>query len=113
NYLASDVQVVNKINKRKVYEDLTRSSAFLEKHGRDPHIAKILIEHHVQVDSDTFHMILRDEMEEKQYRAFMSDVKEHVDTGIPVQHLVGYEYFYGRGFTVNAHVHISRFYTEE
>ncbi|HIV75314.1 MAG TPA: peptide chain release factor N(5)-glutamine methyltransferase [Candidatus Pseudogracilibacillus intestinigallinarum] len=101
------------MNTRKVYEVLTWASSFLEKHGRDPHIAKILIEHHVQVDSDTFHMILRDEMEEKQYRAFMSDVKEHVDTGIPVQHLVGYEYFYGRRFTVNEHVLIPRFETEE
>lgn len=101
------------MNKKKVYEVLTWASSFLEKHGRDPHIAKVLIEHHLQVDRNTFHMILRDEMKEEQYRAFMSDVKAHVETGIPVQHLVGYEYFYGRQFAVNEHVLIPRFETEE
>src|SRR5690625_5637619 len=44
---------------------------------------------------------------------FKTDVKQHVTTKVPVQHLVGYEYFYGRKFTVNKHTLIPRRETEE
>src|SRR5690625_6601622 len=44
---------------------------------------------------------------------FQADIQAHVDTGIPVQHLTGYEYFYGRPFFVNEHTLIPRPETEE
>jgi len=46
-------------------------------------------------------------------KRFEQDIKKHALSGIPVQHLTGYEYFYERKFTVNRHVLIPRFETEE
>src|SRR5699024_7616184 len=45
--------------------------------------------------------------------SFKKDIKKHVETGVPVQHLLGYEYFYGDKFTVNQHTLIPRPETEE
>lgn len=97
----------------KLYEVLKRASLFLEKHGREPRVAEILLQHHLQVSRSNFFMMMRDEISNEVVLAFQKDVELHAQTGIPVQHLTGYEMFYGEKFYVNEDVLIPRPETEE
>lgn len=97
----------------KQYEVLKRASLFLEKHHREPFVAELLLRHHLQVDRSQFFTQMRDELPEATVEKFQADIQHHVETGIPVQHLIGYEEFYGRVFHVNENVLIPRPETEE
>src|SRR5690625_6984499 len=57
-------------------------------------------------------MMMQEPIPEQIMERFQADIQAHVDTGIPVQHLTGYEYFYGRPFFVNEHTLIPRPETE-
>lgn len=94
-------------------EVLRRASLFLEQNHREPKVAEILLMHHLQLDKVQLLMRLREEIPEQVKEAFQGDLIKHVETGIPVQHLTGYEHFYGRKFTVNKNVLIPRPETEE
>lgn len=96
-----------------VQEVLRRASLFLEANNREPRIAELLLLHHLRIDKGQLLMRLRDTIPEKTYQAFQADVAHHIKTGIPVQHLTGYDYFYGREFDVNQDVLIPRPETEE
>src|SRR5699024_4337912 len=56
---------------------------------------------------------MREEIPEAVLQKFETDIKRHAETGIPIQHLMGYEVFYGRSFFVDKHVLIPRQETEE
>lgn len=97
----------------KQYEVLKWASLFLEKHHREPRVAEILLQHHLGVDRSQFFAMMRDPVSEHQLDKFETDLLEHANLGVPVQHLTGYEFFYGRQFNVNEHVLIPRPETEE
>ncbi|MDA3129383.1 peptide chain release factor N(5)-glutamine methyltransferase [Aliibacillus thermotolerans] len=96
----------------RVYEALQWASSFLEKHGREMRAADILLKHHLHVKWTEFHLKRRDVLSPAVWEAFQKDVKAH-SQGIPVQHLIGYEFFYGRRFSVSNKVLIPRPETEE
>lgn len=98
---------------RKQYEVLNRASLFLEKNKCEPRIAEMLLMHHLDMSRAHFYAQMQELIPPVIIDAFQSDIKAHVKTGIPVQHLLGYEYFYGRKFHVNKHVLIPRPETEE
>lgn len=98
---------------KKQYEVLQWASLFLRQHHCEETIAEILLIHHLKVTRSKFFMMMRDEVPEAILRNFKVDIKKHIETGIPVQHLLGYEIFYGRCFSVNKHVLIPRPETEE
>ncbi|MFD1336548.1 peptide chain release factor N(5)-glutamine methyltransferase [Oceanobacillus iheyensis] len=97
----------------KYFEVLQRASLFLEKAGREPKVAEILLLHHLQISKEQLLMKWRDSIQESSVEAFEKDILTHVETGVPVQHLTKEEHFYGRVFEVNQHVLIPRPETEE
>ncbi|HLR41096.1 MAG TPA: peptide chain release factor N(5)-glutamine methyltransferase [Virgibacillus sp.] len=97
----------------KQFEVLKWASLFLKKHHREPKVAELLLQHHLQVERSKFYMMMRDLVPPAVMTAFEKNVEKHALTGVPVQHLMGYETFYGRDFQVNEHVLIPRPETEE
>jgi len=97
----------------KLYEVLKRASLFLEKNGAEPRVAELLLQHHLGLSRNDFFMKMRESVDEKKLAAFQNDLEIHAKTGVPVQHLIGTEEFYGRMFKVNGNVLIPRPETEE
>ncbi|HEX6594795.1 MAG TPA: peptide chain release factor N(5)-glutamine methyltransferase [Bacillota bacterium] len=97
----------------KQYEVLQWASLFLKKYECEPKVAELLLQHHLNVSRTQFFAQMREPISDGVVQAFKRDVKKHVETGIPIQHLMGYEQFFGRHFYVNKHVLIPRFETEE
>lgn len=98
---------------QKQFEVLRWASLFLEKHGRESRVAEILLQHYLGVDRHQFYMLMREPVPTEVVDTFKAAVEKHAITGIPVQHLTGYEMFYGREYIVNEHVLIPRPETEE
>ncbi|MCT1901187.1 peptide chain release factor N(5)-glutamine methyltransferase [Oceanobacillus sojae] len=101
------------MTKTKIYEVLNWASLFLEQANREPKVAEILIRHHLGLSRQEWLLSLREPIPEDKLRKIKADIKKHAETGIPVQHLTGYEEFYGRSFQVNRDVLIPRPETEE
>ncbi|MBY7144741.1 peptide chain release factor N(5)-glutamine methyltransferase [Virgibacillus sp. NKC19-3] len=97
----------------KQYEVLNRASLFLEKHNREPKVAELLLQHHLQVSRSKFYAMMQDRPSRTVVENFQTDISKHALTGVPVQHLTGQESFYGRLFSINEHVLIPRPETEE
>lgn len=97
----------------KQYEVLNWASLFLEKHNRETNVAEILLLHYLNVSRSKFYMMMHDPIPVNILANFEAAILEHVEAGIPVQHLTGYEMFYGRKFYVNKNVLIPRPETEE
>ncbi|AIF44679.1 peptide chain release factor N(5)-glutamine methyltransferase [Virgibacillus sp. SK37] len=101
------------MNQMKQYEVLQWASLFLEKHHREQRVAELLLQHHLNFSRNAFFMNMRESLEPDIIQAFKRDIEKHAETGIPIQHLMGYEMFYGRKFEVNEHVLVPRPETEE
>lgn len=103
---------MNKMMKKQ-YEVLRWASLFLEKNNRESRVAELLLQHHLGVSRAVFFANMQEDIPDDIYEAFKADIEKHAETGVPLQHLTGYEYFYGRRFTVDEHVLIPRPETEE
>lgn len=101
------------MKEQKQFEVLKWASLFLEQNKCETQIAEILLQHHLQLSRTSFIFNMREDVPEKIIKQFKADIERHVVTGIPVQHLLGYETFFGRDFIVNEHVLIPRPETEE
>lgn len=97
----------------KQFEVLQWAFSFLKKHNREEKVAELLLEHYTNASGAQFYANMRTEISEADWQRFSDSIKKHVETGIPVQHLLGFAHFYGRKFTVNSDVLIPRYETEE
>lgn len=87
--------------------------SFLEKNNRETRVAVLLLQHHLNVSRTQYFAQMREDIPQHIIEKFRADVVKHAETGIPIQHLMGYEMFYGRKYSVNENVLIPRPETEE
>jgi len=92
---------------------LEEANKLIRKSGKEPSAAKLLLLHFSRLEPTELYLKYEDSMPEAVYSDFITAVHRHVDDFIPVQHIIGYVYFYGYRFIVNESVLIPRFETEE
>lgn len=97
----------------KQHEVLHRASLFLEKNNRETKVAELLLQHYLGVTRSEFITTMREPVPENINKQFQQAIQQHAETGMPVQHIIGNESFYGRIFHVNEHTLIPRPETEE
>ncbi len=96
-----------------IWEARRWASLFLKEHNREENVVDILLMHHLNLSRAMLLASLQDPMPDEYVDIFVEQIKSHGETGVPIQHLLGYEHFYGRTFQVNEHVLIPRPETEE
>ncbi|MCM3035245.1 peptide chain release factor N(5)-glutamine methyltransferase [Bacillus pumilus] len=99
-------------NQRTIFEALKWASSLLTEAGRDQNAAELLLMHVLDFSRSELLARFHDQLPEEQDRLFSEFVTQH-KKGVPVQHLIGIEFFYGRPFEVNKYVLIPRPETEE
>ncbi|MBU0996972.1 MAG: peptide chain release factor N(5)-glutamine methyltransferase [Firmicutes bacterium] len=92
----------------------------LKKAERDARLAKKeasavknLMLHFSRLEPTDLYLKFNEEMNPEALKDFEEAVKKYTLDNIPVQYLIGYVYFYGYKFSVDNHVLIPRFETEE
>lgn len=100
-------------DKLKQYEVLEWASLFLKEYNREQRVSELLLQHYLQVSRASFLANMREVMEPHIVKIYKEAIREHALTGIPIQHLIGSEEFYGRLFHVSKDVLIPRMETEE
>lgn len=81
--------------------------------GKEDTAVKLLLLHFSGLNSSELLFNIDQEMNEDAYQNFLYGVDKYITKNIPVQHIIGTEYFFGYEFIVNKHVLIPRFETEE
>lgn len=84
----------------------------LEK-DKEPSAVKLLLMHFLNKESYDLIMNMDKTVSLEDINRFKAGLTQYVDENIPVQHIIGYVYFYGYKFIVDDKVLIPRFETEE
>lgn len=100
------------MSKQTILEAHNWASSFLAEHGREKNAARLLLQHELQLNYSELMMRMHEEMPSDHFKRFAEMVKQHAQS-VPVQYIMGVEYFYGRAFQVNRSVLIPRPETEE
>lgn len=96
----------------RIAKRLNQAQTMLAAAGREASSAEWLLMHVLQVDRTGLLVRLSDELSPDDDLLFSEYLLAHVN-GVPVQHLIGYQPFYGRDFQVTPAVLIPRPETEE
>lgn len=74
---------------------------------------KLLLMHFLDKESHELILNMDKTVSLDKINNFKEGLKKYLDENIPIQHIIGYQYFYGYKFIVNEDVLIPRFETEE
>ena len=94
-------------------EALTINEQYALDNNKEDSGVKLLLLHFSKMSSSNLILSMDEEMPEEIYNEFLYGVDRYIANNIPVQHILGYEYFYGHKFVVNGDVLIPRYETEE
>lgn len=96
-----------------IRELLTTAEKKASATGKEESAIKLLMQHATGKKSYDLVANLDKNLSGKHLKIFNENVIKYLDENIPVQHLIGYETFFGYDFKVNDEVLIPRFETEE
>ena len=96
-----------------IYELLKYGERLALEHGKEETAVKRLLMHVLEMEGYEIILHFEDQVSETDVQAFKDGVHQYVFEHVPVQHIIGYEYFYGYKFIVGEDVLIPRFETEE
>jgi release factor glutamine methyltransferase len=74
---------------------------------------KLLLLHFSKLSNADLLLAMDEQIPQEIYDNFLFGVDKYVTQNIPVQHIIGFEYFYGHKFAVSKDVLIPRYETEE
>lgn len=94
-------------------EALTINEKYAVDNGKEDTAIKLLLQHFSEMSSSDLLLNFDEQMPSEQYNEFLYGADRYITQNIPVQHIIGYEYFFGHQFIVNGDVLIPRFETEE
>ncbi|MFU8792686.1 MAG: peptide chain release factor N(5)-glutamine methyltransferase [Acholeplasmataceae bacterium] len=92
---------------------LKKASSRALKASKEKEAVKLLLMHVSSFEAHDFYMHLKDDVSKEMEVRFLSLLEAYINDDIPVQHLIGFAYFYGYPFFVNKDVLIPRSETEQ
>lgn len=96
-----------------VRELLKEAEILARENNKEDSAVKLLLMHYLKKESYELIMNMNEEVSLEGELLFKDGVNKYIYDNIPVQHLIGYEYFYGYKFVVGKDVLIPRSETEE
>lgn len=96
-----------------IYELLKYGEQLAEKNEKEETAIKRLLMHVLEMEGYEIILNFEQQVSHEQMEAFKEGVHAYVYDNVPVQYIIGHEYFYGYPFIVNEHVLIPRYETEE
>lgn len=85
----------------------------IEKSGLELEVAKFLLMHFSNKTAAQFYLDFESEVDSKIEASFLKALEDYTKRFVPMQHIIGYQTFYGYDFIVNNDVLIPRRETEE
>lgn len=96
------------------YEALLRLAyKKVREHQGEEEAAKLLLMELSTLNPHAFYMAMKDQVSDELKENYLHQLDRYLIEHIPIQHLIGYSYFYGYLFKVNEHVLIPRPETEQ
>lgn len=101
------------MNLKTMRELLKWAEDYALENGKEDSAVKLLLMHITNKESYEIIADMNMAVDDSTVEKFEAAVKTYVEENIPVQHIMGYETFFGHKFIVNEDVLIPRFETEE